>query len=67
MTIDQHAQEPVLAPRAPQEQSDITALRSGVTDLEQQARAFIRQRPVAAVLVAVSAGYLVARLVAGRR
>lgn len=68
MTTDQHVEAPPVAPRAPQGQSDITALRSGVTDLEQQARAFIRQRPVVAVLAAVGAGYLVARLVArGRR
>jgi hypothetical protein len=40
------------------------ALRASVTDLEQQARARIIQRPVVAVLAAVGAGYLVARLVA---
>ena len=65
MTTHEHVDEPALAPHG---QSDTTALRSGVADLEQQARAFIRQRPVVAVLAAVGAGYLVARLVArGRR
>lgn len=33
------------------------------TDLEQQARALITQRPVVSVLTAVGVGYLVARLV----
>jgi len=68
MTTDQHVEESPLAPRAPQGQSDITTPRSSVTALEAQARAFIRQQPVVAVLAAVGAGYLVARLVArGRR
>ena len=67
MTTDQGLEEP-LPPRAQPGQLDITALRATVTDLEQQARAFIRQRPVMAVLAAVGAGYLVARLVSrGRR
>jgi hypothetical protein len=39
-------------------------LRSSVTELEQQARTRIMQRPVVTVLAAVGVGYLVARLVA---
>jgi hypothetical protein len=68
MTADQQVEEQPLAPRAAPEEMNRTALRSGVTDLEQQARAFVRQRPVLAVLAAAGAGYLVARLVSrGRR
>jgi len=68
MTTDQHVEVPPSVPPAPRGPTDIAATRSGFTDLEQQARAFIRQRPVAAVLAAVGAGYLVARFVArGRR
>lgn len=63
MTTDQIAEERPLPRRAEQGQPDITAVRSSVTDLEQQARALIRQRPVVAVLAAVGVGYLVARLV----
>lgn len=43
---------------------DLEALRSSVTELEEQARTRIMQRPVVAVMVAVGAGYVVARLVA---
>lgn len=43
---------------------DMEALRSSVTELEEQARTRIMQRPVVAVMVAVGVGYLVARLVA---
>ena len=43
-------------------QPEIADIRSMVTDLEQQARTFARQRPVVAVLAAVGVGYLVARL-----
>jgi ElaB/YqjD/DUF883 family membrane-anchored ribosome-binding protein len=63
MTTDQIAAERPLPLRAEQVQPDIAAVRSKVTDLEQQARTLIRQRPVVAVLVAVGVGYLVARLV----
>lgn len=38
--------------------------RSRGTDLEDQVRILIRQRPVVAVLAAVGVGYLVARVVA---
>ena len=63
MTTDQIAEERPLPRRAEQVQPDIAAVRSKVTDLEQQARTLIRQRPVVAVLAAVGVGYLVARLV----
>jgi hypothetical protein len=43
---------------------DMEALRASVTELEEQARTRIVQRPVVAVLAAVAAGYLVACLVA---
>ena len=64
MTTDQIAEERPLPRRAEQGQPDIAAVRSRVTDLEQQARTLIRQRPVVAVLAAAGVGYLVARLVA---
>ena len=63
MTTDQMAEEPPLPRGTEQGQADIAAVRSKVTDLEQQARTLIRQRPVVAVLAAVGVGYLVARLV----
>ena len=68
MITDQIAEERPLPRRAAQGQPDIAAVRSGATDLEQQARTFIRERPVVSVLAAVGVGYLVARLVSrGRR
>jgi len=63
MTTDQIAGEQPLPRRAEQAQPDIAALRSTVTEIEQQARTLIRQRPVVAVLAAAGVGYLVARLV----
>jgi hypothetical protein len=63
MIADQIAEEPPLPRGAEQAQADITAVRSRLTDMEQQARTLIRQRPIVAVLAAVGAGYLVARLV----
>ena len=63
MTTYQIAEERPLQRRTEQVQADIAAVRSTVTDMEQQARTFIRQRPVGAVLTAVGVGYLVARLV----
>ena len=63
MGTDQIAEEPLLPRRAEQGQRNIAAVRSRLTDLEQQARTLIRQRPVVAVLAAVGVGYLVARLV----
>ncbi len=50
-------------PSAQPPQPRSTQVRSTVTDLEQQARTLIRQRPVVAVLTAVGVGYLVARVV----
>jgi hypothetical protein len=49
--------------REPQAASDGADIGSGLMDLEEQARTFIRKRPVVAVLSAVGVGYLVARLV----
>lgn len=62
MITDQIAEGP-LAQRAEQGQPNIAAIRSRLTDLEQEARTLIRQRPVVAVLAAVGVGYVVARLV----
>jgi ElaB/YqjD/DUF883 family membrane-anchored ribosome-binding protein len=64
MTTDQIAEERPLPPRAEQVQADIAAVGSKVTELEQEARALIRQRPVVAVLAAAGVGYLIARLIA---
>ena len=66
MTTDQIAEERPLPRRGEQIQPDIAAVRSKVTELEQQARTLIRQRPVVAVLAAAGVGYLVARLVSRR-
>ena len=60
-TEDQIAEAPPLPRRAEQGQPNIAASR--LTDLQQQARIRIRHRPIVAVLAAVGAGYLVARLV----
>ena len=62
MTTDQVAEERPLPRRTEPAQPDIAAVRSKVTDLEQQARTLIRQRPVVAVLAAAGIGYLVARI-----
>ena len=64
MSTDQIAEERPSPQRAEEVQPDIATVRSTVTDLEQQARALIRQRPVVAVLAAAGVGYLVARIVA---
>lgn len=45
------------------EYPDMADVRAKATDMEQQARALIRERPIVAVLVAVGAGYVAARLV----
>jgi len=63
MTTAQIAEEPSLPRHVEPVQPDIVAVRSKVTDLGQQARTLIGQRPVVAVLAAAAAGYLVARLV----
>jgi hypothetical protein len=43
-------------------QPDVDATGARLLDLEQQARAAIEQRPIAAVLLALGFGYIVARL-----
>ena len=63
MSTNGIAEERPSLPPTEQPQADIEALRSKVTDLEEQARTLIRERPVVAVLAAVGIGYLVARLV----
>jgi ElaB/YqjD/DUF883 family membrane-anchored ribosome-binding protein len=63
MTTDPIAEERLLPRRAQQVQADLAAVRSKVTEMEQQARTLIRQRPVVALLAAAGVGYLVARLV----
>ena len=63
MITDQIAEEPPLPRRAEPVQADIAAVRSRLTDLEQQVRTRIRQRPVVALLAALGVGYVVARLV----
>ena len=63
MTTDQIAEERPLPLSAEQVLPDRAAVRSRVTDLEQQARTLIRQRPIVAVLAAAGVGYLIARLV----
>src|SRR6185436_10725914 len=60
MTPVQLAEWPFGRPAEPVH-ADIAAVRSRATELEQQARTLIRQRPVVAVMVAAAAGYLVAR------
>ena len=60
-TEDPIAEAPPLPRRAEQGQPNIATSR--LTDLQQQARTRIRQRPIVAVLAAVGAGFLVARLV----
>jgi hypothetical protein len=62
MITDRIPEERPVPERADQEKTDIAAVRSRVTDLEQQARTLFRQRPIVAVLAAVGAGYLVARV-----
>jgi hypothetical protein len=62
MITDQIAEEPPLPRPAEQVEPKVVAVRSRPTDLKQQARTFIRQRPVVAVLAAIGVGYLAARL-----
>jgi len=63
MTTAQIAEERPLPPRSEPVPVRTIPIRARVTDLEEQARTLIRQRPVVAVLAAVGVGYLVARLV----
>jgi ElaB/YqjD/DUF883 family membrane-anchored ribosome-binding protein len=61
--MTEHASEPGLpATTNAQAQPEPDTLTSGLKDLEGQARAFVHERPVVAVLVAAGLGYLVARL-----
>jgi ElaB/YqjD/DUF883 family membrane-anchored ribosome-binding protein len=63
MITDQIAEHRPSLPDAGQVQRGLSEARSSVADLEQQARTFIRQRPIVALLAAAGVGYLVARLV----
>lgn len=63
MTTDQIMEKGPMAQLARQVQPQIAAVRSAATDWEEQARTFVKQRPVVAVLSAAGMGYLVARLV----
>ena len=51
------------SPSSERTHEDAAGASSTVTDVEEYARALVRERPVAAVLAAVGLGYLVARLV----
>ena len=62
MTTDSAIEPRPLTTTEPQAQSDLDALGSGLKDLEEQARAFVQERPIVAVLVAAGLGYLIARL-----
>lgn len=64
MITDENAANRSLPRRLEQLQTDIAAVRSEATDLEQQARTLIRQRPVVSVMVAAGVGFLAARIVA---
>jgi len=64
MTTDGIAEERPSPRRMGEMPPQIAAVGFQVTDLEQQARTLIRQRPVAALLAALGVGYLVARLIA---
>jgi len=48
----------------PWAQDEIAAMSTTLADWEEQARTRIRQRPIVALLAALGAGYLLARLVA---
>jgi len=64
MTTEEITVDGRSSPRTGPVWPDMETLRSSVTELEQQARTRIMQRPVVTVLAAVGVGYLVARLVA---
>ena len=63
MSTDQIGEERRSPPRSEQAHARISQGRPRGADLEEHARALIRQRPVVAVLVAIGVGYLAARLV----
>ncbi len=62
MNDEQTAAEP--SETAPERirNSDRDAFRPTVTELEEHARAIVRERPVTSLLAAVGVGYVVARL-----
>jgi hypothetical protein len=49
-------------PRTDPVPEDLAAARTKLLDLEEQARALVRERPVVAMLAALGLGYFVARL-----
>ena len=63
MIADQIAEERPSQPRLQPVKSELAEVRTRATELERHARTVIRQRPIVAVLAAVGAGYLAARLV----
>ncbi len=44
----------------------LSRLREGLEDFDQRTRSLVREHPIASVLGAVAAGYLVGRLLSGR-
>lgn len=63
-TTEQIAEDRRWAPGADQARTDSAAVRRTVTEVEEQVRTLIRERPVVAVLAAAGVGYLLARIVA---
>jgi hypothetical protein len=63
LVADQIGEERPLPRRAEQTPPDIAAVRSKMTELAQQSRTLIRQRPVVTLLAAAAGGHLVGRLV----
>ena len=66
MSTNQVAEDRASPPGAEQRQPDITDVGSMMAELGERARTFIRQQPVVAMLAAVGAGYLVARVLSRR-
>jgi hypothetical protein len=63
-TTEQIAEDRRWPPGADQTRTDSAAVRQTVTEVEEQVRILIRERPVVAVLAAAGVGYLLARIVA---
>jgi ElaB/YqjD/DUF883 family membrane-anchored ribosome-binding protein len=63
-TTERIAEERRWPPATDQVRTDSAAVRRTVTEVEEQARTLIRERPVMAVLAAAGIGYLLARIVA---
>lgn len=61
--IESDTNRPSSTPPIEALQSEMEALGLHVSDLEQQARTMIRERPLMAALAAAGLGYLLARLV----